>query len=84
VAIRDVQSVLLSEYGLENWKIVVRFAAQTRDFFFTELSIQTGSGLYPASDSTGTVGSFPENKLVSACNWPLTSICGWGYSEWSI
>jgi len=84
VATRGVQSVLLPEYGLDNWRIVVWFLAQARYFFSTELSIQTASGLHPASYSTGTVGSFPEKKVVSACNLPLTSIYCWRYNEWRI
>jgi hypothetical protein len=37
---------------------------------------------HPAPFSTGTVGSFPGDRVTGAWNWPLTSHCG-VKSEWS-
>jgi hypothetical protein len=37
-------------------------------------SVQTGSGVHPASYQIGTGGSFPGGKALRAWSWPLTSV----------
>jgi hypothetical protein len=42
-------------------------------FLFSEVSRQV-AGIRPASNSMGTVGSFPGGKTAEAGSWPLISI----------
>jgi hypothetical protein len=41
----------------------IRYPAGTRDFSFL-LSVQTGSGVQPASYTMGNVGFFPKRKAA--------------------
>jgi hypothetical protein len=49
---------IVSDYGLDDRAIGVRFPAAAKDFS-SSLCVQTGSGAHPASCPMGTGGSFP-------------------------
>jgi hypothetical protein len=49
----------VSDYGLDDRAIEVRSPAGAKDF---SSSLQTGSGVYPASCTMGTGGPFPGGK----------------------
>jgi hypothetical protein len=51
----------VSDYGLEDRAIGVRFPAGAEDFS-SNLCVQTGSGAHPASCTMGTGGTFPGAK----------------------
>jgi hypothetical protein len=51
----------VSDYGLDDRAIGVRFSAGAKDFF-SSLCVQTGSGVHPASSPMGTAGPFPGGK----------------------
>jgi hypothetical protein len=51
----------VSDYGLDDRAIGVRFPARPKDFS-SGLCIQTGSGAHPASCPMGTGGPFPGGK----------------------
>jgi hypothetical protein len=51
----------VSDYGLDDRAIEVRFPAEAEDFS-SSLCVQTGSGAHPASHPMGTGGSFPGGK----------------------
>jgi hypothetical protein len=48
----------VSDYGLDDRAIEVRFPAGAKDFS-SNLCVQTGSGAHPASGTMGTGGPFP-------------------------
>jgi hypothetical protein len=48
---------IVSDYGLDDRAIGVRFPAGTKDFS-SSLSVQTSSGAHPASCTMGTGGPF--------------------------
>jgi hypothetical protein len=50
---------IVSGYGLDDRAIEVRSAAEAKDFFSSNLCVQTGSGAHPASCTMGTGGSSP-------------------------
>jgi hypothetical protein len=52
---------VVSDYGLDDRAIGVRFPAGAKDFS-SSLCVQTCSGAYPASCTMGTVGPFPGGK----------------------
>jgi hypothetical protein len=52
---------IVSDYGLDDRAIGVRFLAGAKDFSCS-LSVQTGSGAHPASCPMGTGGPFPGGK----------------------
>jgi hypothetical protein len=52
---------IVSDYGLDDRAIGVRFPAEAKDFFCS-LCVQTGSGAHPASCIMGTGGPFPGGK----------------------
>jgi hypothetical protein len=54
----------VSDYGLDDWAIGVRFPAGVKDFS-SNLCVQTGSGAHTASCTMGTGGPFPGGKA-----WP--------------
>jgi hypothetical protein len=56
------------------WTAGVRFQKAERFFFCLLHSIQTGSGVHPASCTMGICACFPEGKEVEAWSWPLTPI----------
>jgi hypothetical protein len=51
----------MSDYGLDDLAIGVRFPAGAKDFSCS-LCVQTGSGAHPASCPKGTGGPFPGGK----------------------
>jgi hypothetical protein len=51
----------VSDYGLDDRAIEVRFPAGAEDFS-SSLCVQTGSGAHPASCQMGTGGPFPGGK----------------------
>jgi hypothetical protein len=51
----------VSDYGLDDRAIIVRFLAGAKDFS-SILCVQTGSGSHPASCPMGTGGPFPGGK----------------------
>jgi hypothetical protein len=51
----------VSEYGLDDRAIGVRFPAGAK-YFSSNLCVQTGSGANPASCTVGTGGPFPGGK----------------------
>jgi hypothetical protein len=55
---------IVSDYGLDDRVIGVRFPAGAKDFS-SILCVQTGSGAHPASCTMGTGGPFPGAKA-----WP--------------
>jgi hypothetical protein len=52
---------IVSDYGLEDRAIGVRFPAEAKDFS-SSLCVQTGSGAHPASCTMGTRAPFPGGK----------------------
>jgi hypothetical protein len=52
---------MVSGYGLDDRAIEVRSPAEAKDFF-SNLFVQTGSGIHPASCTVGTGGPFPGAK----------------------
>jgi hypothetical protein len=52
---------IVSCYGLDDRAIEVRSPAGAKDYS-SNLCVQTGSGVHPASCTVGTVGSFPGGK----------------------
>jgi hypothetical protein len=52
---------IVSDYGLDDRAIGVRSQAGAKDFS-SNLCVQTGSGVHPASCTVGTGGPFPEGK----------------------
>jgi hypothetical protein len=50
----------VSGYGLDDWAIEVRSLAEAD--FSSDLRVQTGSGVHPASCTMGTGGTFPGAK----------------------
>jgi hypothetical protein len=52
---------IVSDYGLGDRAIGVRFPAETKDFSCS-LCVQTGSGAHPASCPMRTGGPFPGGK----------------------
>jgi hypothetical protein len=52
---------IVSDYGLDDRAIGVRFPAGAEDFS-SSLYVQTGSGAHPASCTLGTEGPFPGGK----------------------
>jgi hypothetical protein len=56
---RDSSVGIVTSYGLDCRGIAVGFPAGIRDFSLYN-SVQTGSGVHPASYTMGTWGSFPE------------------------
>jgi hypothetical protein len=52
---------IVSDYGLDNLTIGVRFPAGAKDFS-SNLYVQTDSGAHPASCTVGTRGPFPGGK----------------------
>jgi hypothetical protein len=51
----------VSDYGLDDRAIGVRFPARAKDFS-SNLFVHTGSGAHPASCTMGTGGPFPGGK----------------------
>jgi hypothetical protein len=51
----------VSDYGLDDWAIGVRFPEGAEDFS-SSLCVQTGSGAHPASCTMGTGGPFLGSK----------------------
>jgi hypothetical protein len=66
----------MSDYGLDDRAIGVRFPAGAKDFS-SILYVQTGSGAHPASCTMGTGGSFPRGlkrcRGVTLTTHPLPS-----------
>jgi hypothetical protein len=54
---------ILSDYGLDDRAIHVRYPAGAKDFS-SNLCVQTGSEAHPASCTTGTGGPFPVAKAL--------------------
>jgi hypothetical protein len=54
----------VSDYGLDDRAIGVRFPAGAKDFS-SSLCVQTGSGAHPASCTMGTGGPFPRGKSAA-------------------
>jgi hypothetical protein len=52
---------IVSDYGLDDWAIGVRFPAGAKDFS-SSLCVQTGSGVHPASRTMGIGDPFPRAK----------------------
>jgi hypothetical protein len=52
---------IVSDYGLDDRAIGVRYPAGTKDFS-SSLCVQTGSEAYPASCKMGTGSPFPGTK----------------------
>jgi hypothetical protein len=55
---------IVSDYGLDDRAIEVRYPAGAKDFS-SSLCVQTGSGAHPASCTMGTRSPFPGGKM-----WP--------------
>jgi hypothetical protein len=55
---------IVSDYGLDDRAIGVRFLAGAKDFS-SSLCVQTGSGAHPASCPMGTGGPFPGGKSAA-------------------
>jgi hypothetical protein len=58
---RGSSGSIVSDYGLDNRAIAVRFPAGADDFS-SILCVQTGSGAHPASCTVCTGGPFPGGK----------------------
>jgi hypothetical protein len=58
---------IVSDYGLEDRAIGVRFPTGTKDFS-SNLCVQTGSEAHPASCAMGTGGPFPGGKARPGCD----------------
>jgi hypothetical protein len=54
----------VSDYGLDDRAIGVRFPTGAKDFS-SSLCVQTGSGAHPASCTMGTGGPFPWGKSAA-------------------
>jgi hypothetical protein len=54
----------VSDYGLDDQAIGVRFLAGAKDFSCS-LCVQTGSGAHPTSCPMGTGGPFPGGKSAA-------------------
>jgi hypothetical protein len=52
---------IVSDYGLDDRAIGVRFPAEAKDFS-SSLCVQTGSGAHPTSCTMDTRGPFPGGK----------------------
>jgi hypothetical protein len=66
----------VSDYGLDDRAIGVRFPAGAKDFY-SNLRVQTGSGAHPASCKMRTGGPFPGGKARperDADHSPLSSV----------
>jgi hypothetical protein len=61
---RDSSVSIVSDYGLDNQAIGVRFPAGAKDFS-SSLCVQTGSGAHPASCPMVTGGPFPGSKRAA-------------------
>jgi hypothetical protein len=57
----------VSDYGLDDRAIEVRFPAGANDFS-SNLYVQTGSEAHPASCTMGTGGPFPGGKARTGCD----------------
>jgi hypothetical protein len=55
---------IVSDYGLDDRAIGVRFPAGAKDFSCS-LCVHTGSGAHPASCPMGTEGPFPGGKSAT-------------------
>jgi hypothetical protein len=55
---------IVSDYGLDDRAIGVRFPAEAKDFS-SSLCVQTVSGAHPASCPMGTGGTFPGGKSAA-------------------
>jgi hypothetical protein len=55
---------IVSDYGLDDRAIGVRFPVEAKDFSFS-LCVQTGSGAHPTSCTMGTGGPFSGGKARS-------------------
>jgi hypothetical protein len=55
---------IVSDYGLDDRAIGVRFPAGAKDFY-SSLCVQTGSGAHPASCTMVTGGPFPGGKSAA-------------------
>jgi hypothetical protein len=65
---------IVSDYGLEDRAIGVRFPAGAKDFS-SIICVQTGSAAHPDSCTMGTGGPFSGGKSAAgAWRWPLTPI----------
>jgi hypothetical protein len=58
---RGSSGSIVSGYGLDDRAIEVRSPAEAKDFS-SNLCVQTGSGVHPASCTMGTGGPFPGGK----------------------
>jgi hypothetical protein len=58
---RDSSGSIVSDYGLDDRAIGVRFSAEAKDFS-SDVCVQTGSEAHPASCPMGTGGPFPGGK----------------------
>jgi hypothetical protein len=61
---RVISGSIVSDYGLDDRAIWVRFPAGAKDFSCI-LCVQTGSGAHPASCTMGTGGPFPGGKSAA-------------------
>jgi hypothetical protein len=52
----------VSNYGLDDQAIDIRLPAEAKRDFSSNLCVQTGSGVHPASCTMGTGGSFLGGK----------------------
>jgi hypothetical protein len=55
---------IVSDYGLDDRAIGVRYPAGAKDFS-SSLCVQTGSGAHTSSCSMGTWGPFPGDKSAA-------------------
>jgi hypothetical protein len=53
----------VSDYGLDDRLIEVRYPAEAKDF--SSVCVQTGSGAHPASCTMGTGDPFPGGKSAA-------------------
>jgi hypothetical protein len=58
---RGSSGSIVSDHGLHDREIGVRFPTEAKDFS-SILCVQTGSGVHPASCTIGTGGPFPGGK----------------------
>jgi hypothetical protein len=61
---RGSSGSIVSDNGLDDRAIEVRFPAKAKDFS-SILCVQTGSGAHPASCPMGTGGPFPGGKSAA-------------------
>jgi len=52
--------------------LIFNSAGTTKQFFSISHSVQTSSGVLPASYPMGTGSSFPGGKMTGVWSWPLT------------